>query len=589
MPQTTPNFKLKIQNQTPVTIDTSRDQIYQLNHLDPTTDKIDYLIDDDAVYKSWLVDPLFNQPNTTITDVTDPKNPHQLNDDEIQFALGEILCNQDLNQEDIQQMNQLFNRSLKYSSNQLKYNFMKLNIYQTLHQLNLPEPSSTTFYTFKTDILPLAKRLISQDTWSDDDYQQAIAMFGGLLLYNAILDQTQVILVRNEQVFADMVNWITTQPNIHTLDPSEAQNVTNLQHTNTFTDLFNTWIIPKNVESNSFQRIINYNIHEYIHNHLNDIMYLPLQLRTIRQGTTFMFVNINDLSHASNNEFKHDLNNLMKDFAKLRPLNLNSLHKVATAKKIAQSQSNSRQYTKQKQSLYQIKQQHIKFKHNRPLTHKEIARRIIKITNHHISQQQSDNLFKMQVKSFMRPNRRHPENSDYAGQIQRIQYHPDIHVYLDTSGSISEEEYSQNIKTLIVLAKKLNSNFYFTSFADTITQPVKLHLANRSVKQIYHELQRCPKVTGGTEYENVWSLIDRLDYQNQHQGRASQLNFIITDFMYNVSQDFMPNIQGASTRNTYYIPVDDPDYYEEIKNAATDFAQSLSDKGDFKIKSRIFL
>lgn len=582
-------FDVKISHQIPVELTDDANQILKLMLVKPNIDPVTYNQTIETAYRNWLVDPLFNQPNTSITDITDPKHPAPLDADDIEFAIQEVIANPDVHQEDIRQLNTLFNRSMKYSQNNTTLNFLNVIPYQTLNKQQLPLPSSRIKYTFKTDILPNAKDLMSQSTWNYDTYLKTLGTYSGYFLHDALIDQTNIILVRNDDLYNQLVDEIINYAtSITNADPNLNTLMTELQKNNHFDDLFNTWLVPQDLNENTFQRVILYKLFDKIINNQNDFMFLPLNLRTMRQNQTFMFINLENLSHATPNEFRNQLNQLKHGFARLQKFNIASIKHLMSAQKIAKNNQRSNSYRKKPSSqLNQIQNQSILTRQK--LSKPQLIKLIIQITKHQIAKQQSDNQFKTQYKSFMRPNRRHPNDPNFAGQIQRIQYHPDIHVYLDTSGSISEDEYKQSIKMLIQLAKSLNSNFYFTSFADRITQPIKLHLKNRSIKQIYQEFKRCPKITGGTEYENVWTMIDQIDTLNQHQGRASQLNFIITDFMYDVRSSFIPNLKGASTTNTYYLSVDEPAYETQIRQAANDLADELIDKGDFSIKSRILI
>lgn len=84
---------------------------------------------------------------------------------------------------------------------------------------------------------------------------------------------------------------------------------------------------------------------------------------------------------------------------------------------------------------------------------------------------------------------------------------PDIHVYIDTSGSISEENYQDAVMMLIRVAKKLNVNLYFNSFSDILSQTTLLKVKDRSPASIWKEFRKVPKVTGGTEFQQVWEYI----------------------------------------------------------------------------------
>ncbi|MEL0525941.1 hypothetical protein, partial [Neisseria gonorrhoeae] len=96
----------------------------------------------------------------------------------------------------------------------------------------------------------------------------------------------------------------------------------------------------------------------------------------------------------------------------------------------------------------------------------------------------SQNIYKRQVRSFTRASRRDPTGLNSPGLSTRVAYLPDLHIYLDTSGSISEENYQDAIMMLIRLAKKMNVNLYFNSFSDILSQPALLKTRGKSTTAI---------------------------------------------------------------------------------------------------------
>lgn len=60
---------------------------------------------------------------------------------------------------------------------------------------------------------------------------------------------------------------------------------------------------------------------------------------------------------------------------------------------------------------------------------------------------------------------------------------------------------------LIKMAKKLNVNFYFNSFYHCLSASTHLTVKDRSVNAIYKSFEKVPKVTGGTDYRQIWEYI----------------------------------------------------------------------------------
>ncbi|NEA19757.1 hypothetical protein [Streptomyces halstedii] len=155
----------------------------------------------------------------------------------------------------------------------------------------------------------------------------------------------------------------------------------------------------------------------------------------------------------------------------------------------------------------------------------------------------SQNIFRTTKATFLKANRRNPDDFNKPGRLTSVQYMPDLHIYIDTSGSISEENYQEAVMMLIRIAKKLNINLYFNSFSHFLSQEVMLRTENKSTTQIWREFRRIPKVTGGTEYMQIWRYI------NASWVRQRRLSLMITDFEWSP-----PSKRQDHPKNLYYAP-----------------------------------
>lgn len=176
----------------------------------------------------------------------------------------------------------------------------------------------------------------------------------------------------------------------------------------------------------------------------------------------------------------------------------------------------------------------------------------------------SDNKQMFIKSSYKRASRRHPDDINAIGHLIKIKYKPDIHIYVDTSGSISHQMYQDSLTMIAKVAKKMNIKLTISSFADNVTKPVTFtthYLSN---------LKKLPVITGGTDFEAVWDDIDE-------RNNSNELNFIITDYGY-APYDWHADRSKLSYKNTYYIAVKsdsiDPDY----------FADSMIMAGGFDIR-----
>ena len=177
--------------------------------------------------------------------------------------------------------------------------------------------------------------------------------------------------------------------------------------------------------------------------------------------------------------------------------------------------------------------------------------------------------------TFQKPNRRDPDDFNKQGKSVSTKYLPDVHLYIDTSGSISEDNYKDAVLACIYMAKKLNINIYFNSFSDNISQCSLLHTRDKTVKQLYATFQKVQKVTGGTDFDMVW------DYINLSKKRRRELSIMITDFEYTPR-----NRQVTHPKNLYYVPCANVTNYTMLVREATRFCKKC-EHIDPNMRSRI--
>ncbi|MFI9629292.1 hypothetical protein [Streptomyces sp. NPDC052042] len=176
---------------------------------------------------------------------------------------------------------------------------------------------------------------------------------------------------------------------------------------------------------------------------------------------------------------------------------------------------------------------------------------------------QSQNIFRTTKATFLKANRRNPDDFNKPGRITSVSYMPDLHIYIDTSGSISEENYQEAVMMLIRIAKKLNVNLYFNSFSHLLSQETLLRVENKSMRQIWKEFRKVPKVSGATEFKQVW------DYINASPVRKRRLSLMITDFEWPP-----PAARVDHPRNLYYAPCSAMDWDYMVRSAET-YADSM--------------
>lgn len=204
----------------------------------------------------------------------------------------------------------------------------------------------------------------------------------------------------------------------------------------------------------------------------------------------------------------------------------------------------------------------IKFRKTLP-TSVDLYKYIMAIYKSAMFIQNSENAIKSKKSTFQRPSRRDPDNIDRQGVMTDVKFKPNLHVYLDCSGSINEHEYQDAIKSCIKLAKHMNINFYFNSFSDIMSQTTKLTLKDKTISAIYNEFKKVPKVAGGTDYEQIWHYI------NRSNKLSKEVSIIISDFQY-----LAPNHYVKHPRFLYYAPISKSNW-SSITNAAESFTKSM--------------
>ena len=194
---------------------------------------------------------------------------------------------------------------------------------------------------------------------------------------------------------------------------------------------------------------------------------------------------------------------------------------------------------------------------NKPISIKTVTNAISKLVKR-LSNKPSANVYAIKIPSFKAPSRRDPNDPNLMGKATTYKYMKDLHIYLDTSGSINESLYENEIRLLIELAKHLNMNVYFNSFSHRLSQTTKLRLKGLKPAQIYNEFRKIPKVSGGTNFCNIWNYINE-----DKKRRYDEISIVITDFLWTPPRDF-PNYPP----NIYYVP---------INNITSGLRQNLAD------------
>ena len=278
-----------------------------------------------------------------------------------------------------------------------------------------------------------------------------------------------------------------------------------------------------------------------------------------------LFLDIDRISKTPSNTLRRALEEIRNALnIKYKPMSLNKISKLtslaASKHRIAIQLANHNAMLGKQTAKRKI------FKFRKTAISKyDLSKKIVKIINKEVNVAASENYSKTIKSSYMRPSRRNPDNFNIPGKSITMQYKPDLHIYLDTSGSISEDNYRNAILTCIRMALKLNVNLYFNSFSDEISVCTKLNVKGKNMKGIYNEFQKVPKVTGGTDFELVWNYI------TTNKRRMREISIMITDFGYNP-----PAKRVDQPPKLYYVPIDvSKGSWGNISRLAEHFCKSM--------------
>lgn len=210
---------------------------------------------------------------------------------------------------------------------------------------------------------------------------------------------------------------------------------------------------------------------------------------------------------------------------------------------------------------------------------------IIKIIQHKLSKSnpvvRSNNFDKIAEKSYARPNRRNPNDPNRPGKIKKKIYRPNIHLYLDTSMSMSIDDYKVGISAAINIAKSLKTDVYISSFASQLADPVLLdHVRSQSPSTLLKRALAIPTITGGTNFDNVYEDVHDRTVLAKKGKIAPEYAILCSDMEFH----FYPGHQVPRESNAVlHLMVNDADDGVDFKTSAYNAGLTNIDKLIYKI------
>lgn len=436
---------------------------------------------------------------------------------------------------------ELYGKTLINFKQQTHLTIRELFPMQAAVKENLPFPTPTIMYNAATDVVPIARKMLAGQV-NEDYFFASLAFFARPKILG--------FYFINELAFNDFKTWLTSQ---HTMLQATLPANTNQMMTDFLTGIKLSGLteglcLRKNDSDNndemSFARLIVAMLMNYtMQVSASEFGVLPFDLAELYCPLNILFVNVEKHAHANASQVNKEWNMIQQSLqTKINMISNNRLTKLTATAKAAQRAATQAANALNNQNATANRMARTKFRKTRP-TMIDITKCIKKVLSKMNTNMKTMNVYRAAKTTFSKANRRDPDDFNKKGIAISTKYKPDIHVYVDTSGSISERDYQDAIKALIQMSRKLGVDMYFNSFSHIMSQCTKLPINGRSTAQIYAAFQKVPKVSGGTDYIQIWNYI------NKTKKRKRELSLIITDFEWTAPSYVIPHPE-----NLYYIP-----------------------------------
>lgn len=517
-----------------------------------------------AIRKS-IVKPLF-KPMTkggTVT-VTDQKGK-SLTKDDVQGILLRTV-GQNVNTAAEQEMKSLLQQGLVNYDQSTPLLVNELFVVQAAHANRLPHPGPRTLYTAAHDVIPSAKNLIGGHAKDAGEFFASLAY--------TYSPEALGFWFQSSSDFDDFKTWLTQQvATLAAVLPGDTTNLLTKFSQTSLKGLAEGYVLRKDDsdanEEYSFARVIVHLLMQYQQQNAQSwgnsplMGTLPFVVSELFLPCTIVLVNVEAHARATpkkvDNEWKLINVSIASPVKVISNKALSKLTALPRAMAKAAAKAANAQSNRNAQSGRSAK---IAFKKQAP-TKVEIEKGLLRVLRRMKEVNRSQNVLKKSKTSFAKANRRDPMDFNRPGRITSTHYLPDLHIYIDTSGSISEANYQQAVMMLIRLAKKLNVDLYFNSFSHVMSQEVLLRTRDKSVARIWEEFRKIPKVSGGTDYKQIW------DYINAQEKRKRRLSLVVTDF------EWAPSTQREQHPvNLYYAPCSSMNW-DSIVRSAEYFSKSM--------------
>lgn len=524
------------------------------------TDNIQKDFDVLGILKDIAVKPLFT-PLIPGQPVTMTSNGKPVTEDDIADLLTRC-CGENVDVAAEQAVKSILGQSLVSYNAKTNIGANELFVVQSGTAAKLPEPDTNVIYTPAGDVIPTCRQFLA-GTCTYDTFFASLAYYAR--------PETLGFYFVNELAFDQFIQWFTQQMGMlgSILSPDVNKLAADFMQLK-LPGLTESLLLRNNdgddCDPLSFSRLLISQLMQYT-SVAGPAEYgiLPFNLGELLCPRTVVFVNIEKHSRATARQVADEwklINNQLQNKNSVRMISNKKLQRLTATARNMQRIAGMAATAAMNQGAGAGRAANFQFRKTRPTT-VDMTRIIKKLLDKMAFVNTSMNTFKSVKSSFAKPNRRDPDDYNKQGKVVSTKYKPDIHLYIDTSGSISERDYQDAVKACIAMAKKLNINMYFNSFSHIMSQTTRLHLEGKSEAMIYKEFQSVPKVTGGTDYEQIYNFI------NKNKKRKRELSIIISDFEWTARSAFVPH-----PKNLYYVPCSTMSW-DTIKREAEQFCKSM--------------
>lgn len=597
-------MSIKIRNQKPATL--YNDPFDVLPDINANKDEATYQDEITDHIKSRYIEPMFvpiNNQHPVVIEDNANGNTQTIDQDTLFNGITHLWSNPTLDVDLQEQISDIYRQGIQYHAPNDWYFEEQLGV-EAMTRMKLPVPAQKAGkiikYSASVDVIPTAKAFLAQN-----DAMNATNWFANITAYthDRPFNNYLLMTVQTADVFNDIKQsiknfvqmWQATNP-IHK-DVNKL--LADFDKIDLTTDLSAGLFMPSGgagtqteQDALSFTRIIMYAMSQYEKNQTNpgQLTIQPSNLAQVYMPENIIILNLENYAHAKASEIKNDWDVFEKALAAKKALKFISNKKLMTAKAVNRNIGGGTKATSASGKGKPVERAKAQAFSGKPIPAKQMLAMMKKVISSQVTKQVTQNTYQSQKSSYMRPNRRKPDDINLPGKLTTTLYRPDIHVYLDTSGSISETQYRDAITNLIMLTKQINCNLYITSFSHYVSQTALLKTKDRSTSQIYQQFLKVPKVTGGTDFEQVWKKIDMIDEFNKKNNYSHQINFMITDFGYGLSRGHRWDSAQASVKHTYYVPISiDQRSWNQMREWAMDFRKQMVKAGDYGVRRRMLL